>query len=74
VKKVLFILLLCLIVALPTQAEIKGYVAVDYDTLNQSWAWALSADKHITDWGLVGTAMTTHVLGYGFKHRAVILM
>ena len=67
-KRVLFVLLLCLIVALPTQAEIKGYVAVDYDTLNQSWAWTLSADKHITDWWLVGTAMTTHAPGYGFKH------
>lgn len=67
-KKVLFVLLLCLIVAQPTQAEIKGYVAVDYDTLNQSWAWALSVDKHITDWWLVGTSMTTQAPEYAFKH------
>ena len=67
-KRVLFVLLLCLIVAPPTQAEIKGYVAVDYDTLNQSWAWTLSVDKHLTDWWLVGTSMATYAPEYGFKH------
>ena len=67
-KRVLFVLLLCLIVTLPTQAEIKGYVAVDYDTLNQSWTWTLSVDKHFTDWWLVGTSMATYAPEYGFKH------
>ena len=67
-KKLTLILLLCLLVALPVHAQIKGYVAVDYDTMTRDWLWTLSVDKHITDWWLVGTTMTTRTPGYAFKH------
>jgi len=66
--KLLVVLFVCFLLAFPVQAKIEGYVAVDYDTLNEDWAWSLGVDKHITDWFLVGTTMTTMSPTYVFKH------
>ena len=65
--KVFIVLMLCFIITLPVQAEVKSYVAVNYDTMNQDWLWELSINKHITDWWLVGTSMATYAPEYGFK-------
>ena len=67
-RKLTLVLLLCLLVTLPVHAQIRGYVAVDYDTMTRDWLWTLSVDKHITDWWLVGTSMATFAPGYGFKY------
>lgn len=67
-KRLALFLLLFLLVTLSARAEIKGYVAVDYDTMSQDWTWTLSVDKHLTSWWLVGTSMSTYAPDYGFKH------
>ena len=61
-------LLILLALTIPAHAEIKGFVAVDYDTMNEDWVWTLNVDKHLTDWWLVGTSMATYAPEYGFKH------
>jgi len=67
-RKLTISLLILLALAIPAHAEIKGFVAVDYDTMNEDWVWTLSVDKHLTDWWLVGTSMTTYAPQYTFKH------
>jgi hypothetical protein len=67
-KVVLISLLLCVVLATPVSADIKGFVAVDYDTMDQSWLWELEVNKYITPYWLVGTNMTTYAPGYAFKH------
>jgi hypothetical protein len=67
-RKVALIILLIVLLSLPVYAEIRGYVSVEYDTLNQDWLWVLNVDKHLTDWWLVGTSMATYAPEYGFKH------
>ena len=67
-RKLTISLLILLALAVPAHAEIKGFVAVDYDTMNKDWVWTLNVDKHLTDWWLVGTSMTTYAPEYGFKH------
>ena len=67
-RKLTISLLILLALAIPAHAEIKGFVAVDYDTMNKDWVWTLNVDKHLTDWWLVGTSMTTYAPEYGFKH------
>ena len=59
-RKLTISLLILLVLAIPAHAEIKGFVAVDYDTMNKDWHWTLSVDKHLTDWWLVGTSMATY--------------
>ncbi len=67
-RKLTISLLILLALAIPAHAEIKGFVAVDYDTMNKDWVWTLNVDKHLTDWWLVGTSMATYAPEYGFKH------
>jgi hypothetical protein len=67
-RKLALIILLIVLLSLPVYAEIRGYVSVEYDTLNQDWLWVLNVDKHLTDWWLVGTSMATYAPEYGFKH------
>ena len=67
-RKLTISLLILLALAIPAHAEIKGFVAVDYDTMNEDWVWTLNVDKHLTDWWLVGTSMATYAPEYGFKH------
>jgi len=67
-RKLTISLLILLALAVPAHAEIKGFVAVDYDTMNKDWVWTLNVNKHLTDWWLVGTSMTTYAPEYGFKH------
>ena len=67
-RKLTISLLILLALAVPAHAEIKGFVAVDYDTMNKDWVWTLNVDKHLTDWWLVGTSMATYAPGYTFKH------
>ena len=67
-RKLTISLLILLALAVPAHAEIKGFVAVDYDTMNKDWVWTLNVDKHLTDWWLVGTSMSTYAPEYGFKH------
>jgi hypothetical protein len=66
--KVFIVLMLCFIITPPVQAEVKSYVAVNYDTMNQDWLWELNINKHITDWWLVGASMATYAPEYGFKY------
>ena len=67
-RKVALIVLFIILFSLPVYAEIRGHVSVEYDTLNRDWLWVLTVDKHLTDWWLVGTSMTTYAPGYTFKH------
>ncbi len=67
-RKLTISLLILLALAIPAHAEIKGFVAVDYDTMNEDWVWTLSVDKHLTDWWLVGASMATYAPQYTFKH------
>ena len=67
-RKLTISLLILLALAIPAHAEIKGFVAVDYDTMNKDWVWTLNVDKYLTDWWLVGTSMSTYAPEYGFKH------
>jgi len=67
-RKLALIILLIVLLSLPVYAEIRGHVSVEYDTLNRDWLWVLTVDKHLTDWWLVGTSMTTYAPEYGFKH------
>ena len=67
-RKLTISLLILLALTIPAHAEIKGFVAVDYDTMNKDWVWTLNVDKHLTDWWLVGTSMATYAPEYGFKH------
>lgn len=67
-RKLALIILLIVLLSLPVYAEIRGYVSVEYDTLNQDWLWVLNVDKHLTDWWLVGASMATYAPEYGFKH------
>ena len=67
-RKLALMILLIVLISLPVYAEIRGHVSVEYDTLNRDWLWVLTVDKHLTDWWLVGTSMTTYAPEYGFKH------
>jgi hypothetical protein len=67
-RKVALMVLLIVLISLPVYAEIRGHVSVEYDTLNRDWLWVLTVDKHLTDWWLIGTSMTTYAPGYTFKH------
>jgi hypothetical protein len=67
-RKLTISLLILLALAIPAHAEIKGFVAVDYDTINKDWVRTLNVDKHLTDWWLVGASMATYAPEYGFKY------
>ena len=67
-RKLAFMVLLIVLISLPVYAEIRGYVSVDYDTMNKDWHWTLSVDKHITSWWLVGASMVTYAPFYTYKH------
>ena len=67
-RKLALISLLIILLSLPAYAEIRGHVSVEYDTLNRDWLWVLTVDKHLTDWWLIGTSMSTYAPEYGFKH------
>ena len=66
-RRMVFTVLLVLLLTNVVYA-MGGYVAVDYDTMNEDWHWTLSVDKHITSWWLVGTSMVTYAPSYAYKH------
>lgn len=66
-KKLTLVLLLCCLIAMPTQAEIRDHLAVDYDLLNCDWNWTVHLEKQVLKGLYVGAEMVTFSPDFGYK-------